>query len=141
MLVDFETQFVGDSGIKYMVKPKYLVVAPDNKRPARELIESDLAARVTTQGATGVTNVNNKNTLVDEGLVVISSPHLTDSDAWFLVSEPSDNGLRIISRKPIETKAGGPDAGFINDSILYKCRYREKIGAVEPIGIFGTTGA
>lgn len=141
MLVDFETQFVGDSGIKYLIRPKYLVVAPGNKRLARELIESELAARTATVGTDGITNVNNKNTLIDEGLVVIHSPHLTDPDAWWLVGEKEDHGLRIISRKPVETKAAGPDAGFANDSILYKCRYREKIGAIAGRGIFGTTGA
>jgi hypothetical protein len=141
MLVDFETQIIGDSGIKQVIRPKYLVVAPDNKRLAMELIGSDLAARTVEFGTDGVTNVNNKNTLKDEGLIVISSPHLTDSDAWFLTASPEETGLRVISRKPIETKAGGPDAGFVNDSILYKCRYREKIGATEPIGVFGSDGS
>jgi hypothetical protein len=142
MLVDFETQQVGDSGIIYSVKPKYLVVHPDNKRLAMELIGSELAARTQIVGSNAaVTNVNNMNTLKEEGLVIVSSPHLTDSDAWFLTAAPEETGLRIISRKPIETKAGGPDAGFINDSILYKCRYREKIGVTHALGVFGTDGA
>ena len=78
------------------------------------------------------------NSFAQEGLTVISSPHLTDTDAWFLVSQPSDNGLYIVSRKDVETKGAGPDAGFDNDSIKYKSRYREKIAAY---GVFGTAGA
>lgn len=141
MLIDFETQFVGDSGIIYRLQPRNLVVHPSNKRLAMELIGSELRAKTSTFGTDGITNVNNMNSLREDGLRVVSSPHLTDADAWFLTAEPVDTGLRIISRKDIETKAAGADVGFVNDSILYKCRYREKIGATEPIGVFGTTGA
>lgn len=142
MLIDFETQFVGDTGIIYRIEPKNLVVHPSNKRLAMELIGSDLRARtVEAAGGSGITNVNNMNSLRQEGLQVVSSPHLTDADAWFLTAAPVDTGLRIISRKDIETKAAGADVGFSNDSILYKARYREKIGATEPYGVFGTAGA
>lgn len=141
MLVDFETQFVGDSGIIYKIAPKYLVVHPDNKRLAKELIGSELSTATVTNSTTGITNVNNMNALREDGLIVVSSPHLTDSDAWFLTAAPEETGLRIISRKPIETKAAGADVGFVSDSILYKCRYREKIGAIHPYGVFGTAGA
>lgn len=140
MLIDFETQFVGDSGIIYRVAPRYLVVHPSNKRLAMELIGSELRAQTATQGATGITNVNNMNSLKEDNLVVISSPHLTDEDAWFLTADPANTGLRIISRKPIETKAAGADAGFKDDSILYKTRYREKIGVTHHNGVFGTPG-
>lgn len=142
MLIDFETQFVGDTGIIYRLEPRNLVVHPSFKRTAMELIGSDLRARtVEAAGGSGITNVNNMNSLKEDGLRVVSSPHLTDADAWFLTAEPVDTGLRIISRKDIETKAAGADVGFVNDSILYKCRYREKIGATEPYGVFGSPGA
>ncbi len=141
MLIDFETQFVGDSGIIYSIRPRNLVVHPSNKRLAMELIGSELRARTETNSTTGVTNVNNYNSLKEDGLRVVSSPHLTDADAWFITAEPVDTGLRIISRKDIETKAAGADVGFQNDSVLYKCRYREKIGATEPYGVMGTSGA
>jgi hypothetical protein len=101
-----------------------------------ELIGSELRARVESN-----TNVNNMNSLREDGLRVVSSPHFTDSDAWFITAEAQDTGLRIISRKDIETKAAGADVGFANDSLLYKCRYREAVGATEPWGVFGTTGA
>ncbi len=132
MLLDFETQQIGDSGIINMVMPRKLLVHPTYKRLAKELIGSDLKAD---------TADNNMNSFKEEGLRVVSSPHLTDTDAWFMLADPSETGMRIISRKGIETKAGGPDTGFINDSILYKVRYREDIGVTHPYGAFGTTGA
>jgi phage major head subunit gpT-like protein len=131
-LIDFESQMIGDSGIIYNIKPKVLLVSPSFKRYAMELIGSDLKAD---------TNDNNLNSMKQDGLRVVSSPHLTDSDAWFLLADPSETGLRIISRKPIETKAGGADVVFVNDSILYKTRYRESLGVTHAYGIFGTTGA
>jgi hypothetical protein len=129
---DFETQFVGDSGIIYNIKPKILFVHSSNRLYAREVTGSDLKAD---------TADNNMNSLREEGLVVVSSPHLTDPDAWFLLASPEETGLRIIQRKPIETKAAGPDVGFSTDSILYKSRYREAIGVTHPYGIYGNAGA
>lgn len=141
MLTDFETQFIGDTGIIYNIRPKVLLVHPSNKRLAKELIGSDLKPDTATNGTTGITNINNYNSFKEEGLRVVSSPHLTDSDAWFMVADPMETGLRIVSRKPIETKAGGGDVGFVSDAILYKSRYREKIGVTHPYGVFGTAGA
>lgn len=133
MLSDFETQFIGDTGIIGNVKPRFLVVHPNSKRYAMELIGSELKAD---------TADNNMNSLRQDGLVVVSSPHLTDVDAWFLTADPAETGLRIVSRRPIETKAAAADAaGFATDSILYKCRYREKIGVTHPYGVFGSSGA
>lgn len=131
-LADFETQFIGDSGIIYRMAPKVLLVHPTQKRYAMELIGSELKADSMD---------NNMNSLKGEGLVVMSSPHITDTDSWFLSAAPSETGLRIVSRKPIETKAGGPDSGFSTDSILYKSRYREVVGAIHAYGFWGTTGA
>jgi len=131
-LIDFETQQIGDSGIIYNIKPKVLLVPPQLKRYAMELIGSELKAD---------TPNNNMNSLAQDGLTVVSSPHLTDSDAWFLLASPEQTGLRIVNRKPLATKASGQDVGFINDSILYKSSYREAIGVTHSYGLFGSTGA
>jgi hypothetical protein len=131
MLSDFETQFVGDTGIYELIKPKVLLVHSSQRRYALELIGSDLKAD---------TADNNMNSLKQEGLIVVSSPHLTDTDAWYMLADKSDTGLRIVSRKEVETKYAGADAGFDNDSIKVKSRYREKIGVTSAKGIFGTSG-
>jgi hypothetical protein len=130
-LVDMETQFIGDSGIIYKMRPKKLLVHPTSKRYAMEIVGSDLKADSMD---------NNMNSLKGDGLSVVASPHLSDTDSWFLLCAPEETGLRIISRKPIETKAAGADAGFVNDSILYKSRYREKVGAIHAFGVWGTQG-
>ena len=141
MLTDYEVEYVGDSGIIKRIMPRVILVHPENKRLAMELIGSELKPETATAGTDGITNINNMNSFKGEGLRVVSSPHLTDRDAWFMLAQPSDTGLRIISRTGMETKAASPDVGFNTDSILYKSRYREKIGAIHGYGAFGTTGA
>jgi phage major head subunit gpT-like protein len=132
MLSDFNSQFLRDSGKIARIQPKILLVPEGLKRYAMEVVGSDLRAD---------TPNNNMNSLKQEGLIVVSSPKLTDTDAWFLLAAPADLGVKIIKRKGIETKAAGPDAGFINDSIMYKSRYREIVGITHAYGVFGTTGA
>lgn len=131
-ITDFDSIFIGDSGIYYRKKPRVLLVHPSNKLYAMELVGSELRAD---------TADNNMNSIKGEGLVVISSPRITDTDSWFLLDAPAETGLRIISRQPLETKAAGADLGFTSDSILYKARYRESIGVTHAYGIYGNRGA
>lgn len=127
-LQDYDLQFIGDSGIKKRIKPSILLVHPSNKRYAMEIIGSELKADSMD---------NNMNSLKSDGLRVISSPHITDSDSWFLMAAPSENGLRLVKRRELQTKS---EEVFINDSIRYKASYREVVGAIHPYGLWGTTG-
>lgn len=131
-LADFDTIFVGDTGIIKRAMPKVLLVHPSNKRYAMELVGSDLKPD---------TSDNNMNSIKQDGLRVISSPHLTDSDSWYLLDDPAKTGLRIVSRSGIETKASDPAVGFMTDSIFYKSRYRESIGVTHARSIYGNSGA
>lgn len=131
-LQDFETQFIGDSGIIKNMRAQALVVHPSNKRYAKELIGSDLKADSAD---------NNMNSFKDDGLMVISSPHITDTNSWALWATPSETGARVVVRKGIETKAAGPDVGFKTDSILYKSRFREIYGVTHPYGVMYSAGS
>lgn len=131
-LIDFEKQFVGDGGEIKNIRPRVLLVPTELKRTALEITGSALKAD---------TADNNMNPFLQDGLRVVSSPHLTDSDAWFLLAMPEDTGLQIIQRQAMQTKAAGPDVGFFNDSIFYKASYREEIGATHPYGVYGSPGA
>lgn len=132
MLSDFETQFVGDTGIVYRIRPRVLLCHPNMRRYALELVGSDYKAD---------TADNNMNPFKDDQLMVYSDPHLTDTDFFALFALPEETGLRIVVRKPIETKAAGPDVGFNSDSIYYKSRFREAIDCTHPYGVFGSPGA
>lgn len=125
----FEKNFRGDSGIYYDIKPKYILVHSDSRFYAEEILKSNLKPD---------TSDNNMNSLSGEGLIVLSSPRLTDTDAWFMLSEKSDHSLMVVKSSGVETKS---KEQFENDSILYKARYREIVGVQHPYGVFGTSGA
>lgn len=131
-LADMNSQTVGDSGIIEQVIPKILLVSPYLERYAKELIGSDLKADTTD---------NNMNPFKQDGLRVVVSARITDTDSWYLATDPDKHGLRIIQRTPMQTKGAGADVGFTTDSILYKSRYREAYGAVHGKGFFGVAGA
>jgi hypothetical protein len=128
MLTDFGKQQVGDSGIIANIQPKVLLVPWESKRYAMELVGSELQPDSAD---------NNMNSLKGEGLQVVASPHLTDTDSWFLLGEKSETGLVIVKSSGIETKS---EEEFDNDSIKFKSRYREKVGCTHPYALFGTSG-
>lgn len=134
-LADFETQFVGDTGIIYNIRPKYLVVHSNEKRTAKELVGSELRVN-NVASDNGPTNA--MNALREDGLIVVSSPHLSDLDSWFLIGDSSEHGLTIVKRQALATKS---EEDFDCDAIKYKASYREKIGASHARGVFGVEGA
>jgi len=127
-LVDFETQQIRDSGKIVNMRPRVLLVPPASRRYAQELIGSDLKADTAN---------NNMNSLKGEGLIVMSSARLTDTDAWFLLAAPEKTGLKLIKRSGIETSS---KEEFDNDTIKYKSRYREVIGFDDAYGVWGSAG-
>lgn len=131
-IADYKKNFVGDTGIPMEIDLSMLCVPEELRLYAKQLVGSELKPD---------TNNNNKNVLADEGLSVLASEKLTDADAWFLIAPKDQNGLRIVSRKPVETKYADEAVGFVNDAIYIKSRFREVVGAVHPLGIFGTPGA
>lgn len=128
-ITDFRTNFVGDSGIKKLMLPKVLLVHDSNRMYAKELLGSELKPDSAD---------NNMNSLKEEGIIVVSSPHLTDTDAWFLLADKSQTGMRIINRQGIQTKG---EEVFGTDSYRYKASYRERLGCIHPFGVFATAGA
>jgi len=131
MIQDFGAQFRGDSGIYKMIRPKVLLVPDSLKLYAKELIGSDLK----TDSAD-----NNMNSIKGEGLGTFASPRLTDAASYFLLADPAETGLRLVVRKPVETKAAAPDSvGFLNDAIYYKARYREVLASIHAYGVFGSS--
>lgn len=129
MLTDFSTSFVGDGGVIYQIRPKTLLVPPALKRYAMELIGSELKAD---------TAENNMNSFKQDGLVVVESPHLTDSDAWFLLGRPEETGLRLIKREEIKLESFRREE--TQSEFVQSC-YREAIGAATAWGVFGTSGS
>ncbi len=122
--------FQDDRGKKLLIKPSVLLVSESDRHNALEIVQSPYKA--------GTAN-NNINALgVDGGLKVVSSPYLTDADAWFLLGQPDDTGLRIIDRSGLMTKT---HEDVLAGTLYYKAEYRQAVGADEWRGVIATPGA
>lgn len=133
-MAQFEKTFVRSNGALMRIQPRYLVVSSENKRYAKELVGSELKPDTAN---------NNLNSIRPDGLVVVSSPYLTDPDAWFIQGAPSETGIIIAERQGIQTASSGVNEGpgFHTDSAFVKASYREDIGVSNPYGIIGSNGS
>lgn len=130
-LAQFEQAWINGTGFLNRIQPKVLVVSSQNRRYAEELVGSTLKADTAN---------NNLNSIrVVDGLRVVSSPYLTDPDAWFLMGDPEDTGLTIIERQGLRVESSD-EIGFHTDSMFFKASYREIVAVTRAAGILGSSG-
>lgn len=123
-------QMKDNRGKRLLIKPKVLLVAEANRQNALEIVQSPYKA--------GTAN-NNVNALgADGGITVISSPYLTDTDAWFLLSDPMDHGLNIIDRESVNTKT---HEDTLASTLYYISKYRQAVGINDWRGVVGSSGS
>ncbi len=118
-----------DAGKLVHWRPKVLFVSYNQKWLAMELIGSDLRAD-TADNAT--------NAFKDDGLVVVSTPYLTDANAFFLMAEQSKHNVRTYWREKPNVLH---DWDFETSSMKVKIRARWKRGWADYRGVYGTSGA
>lgn len=123
----FQTQ-VDDRGMPIDIMPEILLVHPSNVLFARRLLES--------AGYPGG-NTNDINPI--QGMVrIVSSPFLTDQDAWMLIGNPSEIDVRFYWRKRMDTKTWDDDDA---DATIHKVKQRHGVGFGDWRGTYGSTGA
>lgn len=140
-LTAIQTQFLDDRGLKVNVKPRKLIVHPNDKFTAFELMRSDLSTAVATQGATGVTNTNNINSLRAGGFLpggFMEYDYLTDNDAWFIMNDV-DMGLIHFQRAPLKMSMDFKDP--YSGNIICTARERYSFTVGDWRSIYGSTGA
>ena len=120
-----------ERGLLIAARPKRLLVPPALMFTATRLLESD--QRV----ATADNDINAVRSLgaVPEGYSV--NHYLTDSDAWFVVTDVP-NGMRHFERTALETSM---DGDFDTGNVRYKARERYSFGVSDPLGMYGSPGA
>lgn len=67
----------------------------------------------------------------------MSSPYLTDANAWFLTTDAPD-GLKYYTRRALRF---GEDNAFTSGNVRYKADERYTFGWTDPRGAFGSEGA
>lgn len=118
-----------DRDMNIMLKPNMLIVTPSNKWMARELLNSTSKPH---------TADNEINALKEEELKYFVGHYLTDSDAWFLVSDKADHALNFFWRKrPTFDNSDDFDSG----DAKFKATMRFSVGFSGWRGVIGTPGA
>ena len=123
------SQTKDDAGKIVHWRPKVLLVSYNQKWLAMELIGSELRAD---------TGDNALNAFKDDGLVVVATPYLTDTNAFFLLAEPSKHNVRTYWRERPNVLH---DWDFETSSMKVKIRSRWKKGWSDWRGVYGTSGS
>ena len=127
-LTAFENQ-TDERGLKFNQKAKYLLVAPDNKWTAMEILQSALEPYVAE---------NTKNVL-NNSLQLIVWPFLTDADTWFLLSEKSQHTLNFFWRMKFTVRR---DNDFDTWDAKYAAAMRFSVYCEKAwLGAYGVNGA
>lgn len=122
--------WTNDRGLKIAVKPKALLIAPANIFEAARILESD--GRVATSD-------NDPNVLKNKGIIpqTIVNHYLTDSDAWFILTDVQD-GLKYWERRG---DSFDMDNDFDTENAKFKASARYSFGWTDPRCIYGSPGA
>jgi phage major head subunit gpT-like protein len=125
---NFQLQ-VDDRGMPIDLMPTTLIVHPSNVLYARRLLES---ASLNTYGE----NPGEINPL--QGMVrIVSSPYLTDPDAWFITAAANEVDIRFYWRKRPDTKTWDDDDA---DATFHKIKQRHSTGFGDWRGVYGSSG-
>ena len=120
--------FVDDRSLKIRTMPKCLVVPTQFNFTARKILES---ANIVGSAD------NDKNPIPGLFEDLIVSPYLTDSDAWFIITD-CPNGLTFFNRRSAEITR---DNEFDTENLKFKTTRRWSSGWTDPRGVFGTSGS
>lgn len=110
-----------DRGRPALIRPRTLIISPEDKFTARELIDSEYKP--------GTAN-NEINALQDENLTFMVSHYKTDTDAWFLFGDTT--GLQFLwDVKPRQDMMEDFDAEVIKRKVVegFFCGHGEFRGA------------
>jgi len=124
---DRMSKYKGDSGKSLGIIPDTLVIPPDLKWTAGELLTSDYNV---DESAAAAVNMK-KNILRGEGLQLMTSPYLTDTDNWYLLcTRRAVRPIIMQDRVPTEFTGleGNSDNGFMRDQWVYGVRARYNVG-------------
>jgi phage major head subunit gpT-like protein len=127
MVNQFE-RLVDSQGLPISIKPRYLIIPPELKWIAREILGSPHKP---------YTADNEINALIKEDLQYFISHYLVSQSAWYAVTEKEGHWLKFLVRKEL-------DEDFSDDfdtfSIKQLSRMRFSYGATSWMGTWGSNG-
>ena len=135
-LTDFRKNFVDGAGKKLAIRPKYLVVSPDNQFTAARLLDSTgnptVAYNASGDSESAINPINGL------GLQLVVWDYLTDTNAWFLLAEKENHKLLCYTREEFNT-----DYIYDFDTKDYKIsgQFAQSSGWGDARGIYGVSGS
>ena len=129
-----------DRGILTGTKAVSLHIPSDLVFVADQILNSTLSTTTVVNSTTGVTNVNDVNSIRNQGLLpkgYFVNRRFTDTNAWFLKTD-CPNGAKMFVRSPLQTKME-PD--FDTGNLRFKARERYSFGFSDWRGFYGNAGA
>ena len=124
--------FADDRNIPVAVQARKLVIPKELAFTAQRILKSEL--RVGT--ADNDVNALNSMGMFPEGYVV--THYLTDTDAFFILTDLTNTGLKMFQRRPLKTSME-PD--FETGNMRFKASERYSFGFSDWRCIFGSPGA
>jgi hypothetical protein len=131
--------FRDDRGILISTVGKSLHIPRNLQFTAFKILKSDLSTTVTTQGATGVTNVNDTNALKSGGFFpggIHMNQRFTDTNAWFIRTD-CPHGSKMFVRTPLQIASEGD---FDTGNLKFKARERYSFGWSDWRQWYGSSG-
>lgn len=115
-------------GMPISMRPKYLVIPPELKWIAREILASPHKP---------YTADNEINAILNEDLMYFVSHYLTSASAWFLLCDKDEHSLKFINREPLDEDYSDD---FDTRSIKQISFMRFSTGATNWLGTWGSNG-
>lgn len=114
-----------------VIKPRYILVHPNNAWKSYELLESAYDPETAN---------NSINSIRKWGLQPIISPYLTDTDAFTLIADAphADGGVIAYMRRPVTVKQ---DSDFETGDMKIKATMRFSVEVNKPNNLFHSAGA
>lgn len=127
--IDLFALAVDDSDMNIAIEPRMLLVPAQSRWDAARLTESPFEPETAN---------NAKNPLADVGLSWFASPFITDSDAFWLLSDKANHDLMFIWRMKPETD---DTIDFDTKSLKFSVWQRFVVHFNEARGVVGSEGA
>ena len=115
-------------GLPISMRPKYLVIPPELKWIAREILGSPHKP---------YTADNEINSLIKEDLMYFVSHYLTSTSAWFLVGDKESHTMKHITRESLEDDYSDD---FDTRTVKQIATMRFSTGATNWLGVWGSNG-
>lgn len=128
LAIDQFERLIDSQGLPISMKPRFLIIPPEQKWVAREILGSPNKPYV---------NTNEINALVAEDLVFFVSHYLTSTSAWFLVGEKENHTLKFMDRESLEEDFSDD---FDTRTIKQIATMRFSTGATTWMGTWGSNG-